>query len=568
METKNGDDFVLKKLQWMNYSANLLVPPITPGGGGLALLWNQHIELEVLLSCPNFIDTRIKAEGRSFFATFVYGEPDKSKRKIIWNQISDLGRARLEPWYLAGDFNDIINSTEKQGGPARPEGSFIDLRTFMSECDLFDLQHSGNFLSWRGQRHNHLVHCRLDRAMANSTWAEVYPSGRCEYLEYEGSDHRPLLTFFDLKKKRKKGIFRYDRRLRNNKAITQIIRDQWRKDVDEEIEVKLNRCRHAIITWTRKEQCNIKKKIDELRQKLESAMTSSSSTNILITSLNSELKAAYKEEEDFWRQRSRHLWLTLGDKNTGYFHAITKGRKAINKFSVLEDEAGTTYYEEEHILQVISDYYQKLFTNQEGDRLPIIHAAIKPVISDETNLRLIAIPSGEEIKKACFSIHGGKAPGPDGFSASFFQTNWETAGIQISLEIQDFFSSGCLPRNINKTHVRLIPKITSPKRMTDYRPIALCTVYYKIISKILTKRLQPILHTLVAENQSAFVPQRAIADNVLITHEVLHYLQHSKAKKNCYMAVKTDMSKAYDRIEWEFIKLVMERLGFHQTWVN
>jgi len=178
------------------------------------------------------------------------------------------------------------------------------------------------------------------------------------------------------------------------------------------------------------------------------------------------------------------------------------------------------------------------------------------------------LPNAKEIKAACFSIHADRAPGPDGFSASFFQTNWITVGNQIILEIQEFFSSGNLPRNINATHVRLIPKVSSPKSMKDYRPIALCSVYYKIIAKLLTKRLHPFLHFLISENQSAFVPQCAIADNVLITHEALHYLHNSKAKETCFMAVKTDMSKAYDRVEWDFIELVMERLGFHKIWIR
>lgn len=125
-----------------------------------------------------------------------------------------------------------------------------------------------------------------------------------------------------------------------------------------------------------------------------------------------------------------------------------------------------------------------------------------------------------------------------------------------------------MPRNLNETHIRLIPKIQGPKQVADYRPIALCNVYYKIISKLLTRRLQPLLSHLVSENQSAFIPGRAISDNVLITHEVLHFLKTSGAKKSISMAVKTDMSKAFDRVEWKFIEVVLHKLGFHATWIK
>ena len=76
------------------------------------------------------------------------------------------------------------------------------------------------------------------------------------------------------------------------------------------------------------------------------------------------------------------------------------------------------------------------------------------------------------------------------------------------------------------------------------------------------------MEKLISENQSAFVPGRAIGDNVLITHEVLHTLKTSKAEKRVAMAVKTDMSKAYDRLEWNFISSVLERLGFHHLWIG
>ena len=73
---------------------------------------------------------------------------------------------------------------------------------------------------------------------------------------------------------------------------------------------------------------------------------------------------------------------------------------------------------------------------------------------------------------------------------------------------------------------------------------------------------------MISENQYAFIPGRLISDNVLITHEVLHFLKSSGAVKHCSMAVKTDINKAYDRLEWDFIKLVILRFGFHPTFAD
>lgn len=173
-----------------------------------------------------------------------------------------------------------------------------------------------------------------------------------------------------------------------------------------------------------------------------------------------------------------------------------------------------------------------------------------------------------EIKEALFAIHADKALGVDGFSASFFQTNWSVVGPSIICEIQAFFSSWILPSSMNVTYVRLIPKMIGVKSVADYRPIVLCNVYFKIILKLLSLRLKSVLNSIISENQSVFISGRAIFDNILITHEVLHYLKTSQAKKRCSMAVKTDMSKAYDRVEWEFIGLVFKRLGFHETWTT
>ncbi|KAL1208232.1 putative mitochondrial protein [Cardamine amara subsp. amara] len=408
----------------------------------------------------------------------------------------------------------------------------------------------------------------MDRALSNSTWAELFPRGRCNYLQFEGSDHRPLVTYLDNVEKKKRGIFRYDRRLRYNLEVKQLITQTWNEEPSGKVEARIKRCRSAISIWSRDQFQNSQKNITSLKQRLEEELIKPEAEETSILEIKSRLNKAYKEEEEFWKQMSRQLWLTLGDKNTGYFHAITKGRKAINKFSVLENDEGIAFYEEEDIEKVITKYYKELFTSIPFNGEETVNKSIQPCISPELNIELTADPTPEEIKAATFSIHPDKAPGPDGFSASFFHSNWDTVGPTIIKEVQGFFTSGILARTINTTYVRLIPKITSPKVVSDYRPIALCNVYYKIIAKILTKRLQPVLNSIISENQSAFIPGRAISDNVLITHEVLHYLKNSKAEKHCSMAVKTDMSKAYDILEWDFIKRVLTRFGFQEKWIN
>ena len=114
----------------------------------------------------------------------------------------------------------------------------------------------------------------------------------------------------------------------------------------------------------------------------------------------------------------------------------------------------------------------------------------------------------------------------------------------------------------------LIPKTKSPERVTEYRPISLCNVLYKLISKVLANRLKKILPNIISESQSVFVLGRLITNNILIAFETLYHMHNKKTGKVGFMALKLDMSKAYDRVEWGFLKQVMVRMGFHDKWIS
>ena len=139
-----------------------------------------------------------------------------------------------------------------------------------------------------------------------------------------------------------------------------------------------------------------------------------------ISSITRLLEKAYLEEEEYWKQRSRIQWLQCGDRNSGYFHAITRGRKQVNKLSIMEDDQGLICDNEEGIVRIISSYFQSIFTSSGTDCIETVHEAISPCIPKETNDLLTTIPDREEVRRAVYAIQADKAPGLDGFSASFY----------------------------------------------------------------------------------------------------------------------------------------------------
>ena len=220
----------------------------------------------------------------------------------------------------------------------------------------------------------------------------------------------------------------------------------------------------------------------------------------------------------------------------------------------------------EDIAKVASDYFDNLFSARPCDQMDKCLDAVSCKVTPNMQNILSSEFNVEEIKTTLFQIGPTKALGPDGMNVLFYQKFWHIVGDSvIIITILDFLNSGYMVPKINQTNIVLIPKVKNPEKMTDFRPISLCNIIYKIISKILANRLKQVLSHIISPTQSAFVLGCLITNNVLVA--TLHAMHSRKKGKNGSLALKLDISKVYDRVEWPFLQGIMQRMGFSKRWI-
>ena len=217
---------------------------------------------------------------------------------------------------------------------------------------------------------------------------------------------------------------------------------------------------------------------------------------------------------------------------------------------------------------LVNHYFHNMFTSSNPMGIDQVVNVVDRIVTADMNRWLMREFDASEVRQALFQMHPTKAPGPDGMSAIFFQTYWHIVGNDFTSAIIDFLNSSNMLSAVNFTHIVMIPKTKSPESMAQFRPISLCNVIYKTISKVLANRLKVILPSIISESQSAFVSGRLISDNILVAFESLHYLKNKRKGKTAHMAAKLDMSKAYDRVEWGYLEALMLRLGLNGAWVR
>lgn len=548
----------------------LIVQDARGQSGGIWILWKASVwtVLEVRSSFQ-VVHMRVRWKRDRWWAlSAVYGSPQPMLRRELWRDLKDMGREFSSAWAILGDFNSILYDHEKVGGSAR--SSWRDSARFnevINEVGLIDAGFQGPPFTWlKGSLME-----RLDQMLINSEWRLRFQLAVVHHLPPLKSDHRPLLVKFQREPQpnRFRRPFRFNAGWLSHEDFPSFLAKNW--DQGEDWSGKMQHLQESLRKWNVEVFGNIFKKKKELLRRLRGIDRSlSRGPNKYLAELYQELWVQYEEilfrEEVLWFQKSRCKWLEFGDKNTRYFHGTTVVRRRKSTIDSLQDAEGRWISEPKALGNMVTDYYKQLFTDS-GSFEPFCISGCFPRLDDDWKNEISRPVTDEEIRSTIGFMGNFKAPGSDGLQAIFYKSQWSIVGPAVCSLIKAIFQEPSKVSELNETLITLVPKVEPVTSIKEMRPISLCNVTYKAVTKILSQRLRVMLDKLISPVQCSFVPNRQSRDNIIITQEVIHSM---KAKKGAvgWMAIKLDLEKAYDRLKWEFVRETLIDAGFPQSFVQ
>lgn len=546
--------------------------PGTGRAGGLLAAWQPALlDVTLLLANESLLHLLVTNDSRqSWLLTLVYASTSEFLRNDLWLHLSSLDLGDV-PWQIIGDFNCILGPSDKIGGR-----SFVDstsVRAFHSmifQQGFYDLGFQGPGHTWCNNRVlNNRICSRLDRSFGNSAFMALFPNCSIQHLVRTGSDHNPLyfkangFTHSGSRRFRFEHFWLQSPDLGNliDKAM-EVPSSHPAASPPDILSSKLLVLQSILTSWNYSSFGCIETRISEVVQQIaELEKSSSQGLSIPVTQLRSLYNlhlALLRQQSLKWSSKAGLMWMSLGDTNSKFFYRAATVRRRRNFIACLKTGSGLSLSCTQDIAAEFASIYQSLWDSPSSMSgiLPTL-----PAISNLASLDLLNIPSQAEVLKALHSLPDGKAPGPDGYHADFFRVSWNRLGPLTVKAIQHFFMHNYLPPSWGDTFICFIPKITAPSEPKDYRPISLCNSVYRLLAKLLVRRMAPLMHSIIDPAQSAFLKGRSSTDNIILIREVLHTM-HAHRRFKRHILIKLDIEKAFDSVSRSAIIAIMESMGF------
>ncbi|KAF7827149.1 reverse transcriptase [Senna tora] len=542
--------------------------------GGIWLLWNPRaISVEIISFSFQEIHCLVKVNHTCFLLTCLYASPRNSIRSLLWDSLTNLAQHLNTHWLLMGDFNDIARNTEKFGGRPPSRRRLNSFNRFLNSCHLVDLGFTGPLFTWtNNHRDGTIIRSRIDRAHANRSWLNHFPDSKVTHLPRTHSDHCPILLSTDRILCQGLKPFRLEPFWVTHPSFPNTVNLTWQKDIP--LCYNLKNLASVLSEWNKihfKNFSEEKKTLYKRLRGIQNTLSYNPSPQLLL--LESAIQQKYnlllRHEEELWHAKSRINWLTLGDRNTSYFHAIATHRRRKNKIHCLENQEGILTWDNAEIIAILRTHFIQVYNSPDQSPSINIRSVIPtiPQINPSNHSLLLRLPLEAEIKDTVFSLHPLKAPRRDGFHALFYQKSWNIVKDNLIKDIHNIFNSEFIPQDWSSTFITLIPKLENASKPHHFLPICLCSTQYKILTKLIANRIKPLLPDLISPTQGTFAKGKHTSDLFITAHEVLHSMNKSTVKEG-WVVIKLDLHKAFDSISWNFISSMLLALNFPPKIIN
>ncbi|GJW63827.1 hypothetical protein Tco_0115711 [Tanacetum coccineum] len=459
------------------------------------------------------------------------------------------------PWCLLRDFNDSLFVGDTSTGSLAMDISMREFKECVEEIEVTDVQCIRVQFTWNQKpKGRDGVLKKLDRILANLEFYDGFMGAHAIFKPYRISDHSPSVLNIPTNVKVKSKPFKFYNVLCFNDRFNGVVKEGWATRVSGFYMFQVVQKLKALKKPLQKllyDKGNLHTNVSRLRADLDRVQSALDSDLFSESLLEEEANTvvvfndAFIIEEKFLKQKAKIEWLKEGDSNSAHFHKAVKSRASRSRIHVVTDANGVVFQNKKVTDAFISHY--EVFLRQPGITNDVdTNNLFQTRLTVDDALNMVWVISDQEVKEVIFSMGNDKSPGPDGYTAAFFKEAWDTVGSDVTYAVREFFVNGHLLKEINHTIIALILKVKAPACFNDYRPISYCNVIFKYIRKIIANRIKESLKTLISPNQSAFILGRSIADNILLTQEIMHNYHLDRGVARC--AFKVDIQKAYDTV--------------------
>ena len=486
---------------------------------------------------------------------------------------------------IPGDFNTYLDpKLDKKGGTTERQSNYLKaVNAFCEQLSLIYIWRLRNPEQSKFTRRNctraGLVQSRLDYFFISTQIGNQI--SKCAIKPGFKSDHSLLQISFDLLHTQMRGgsYWKFNNSLLDDNTYIAMIKDEIKticqtthmEDKNTLWEFVKCQIRTATISYTKAVSRRNREKERRLEKKLEilenSLAENGPNAEYRIAKIEWEQLQAKKSESAIFRSKAK--WVESGEKNTKFFFNLEKQNYNARYIKKLITHTGTGVTKPEDILEEEKHFYKSLYTTNitsedsssefsSSKNIPKLNSLDQQICDSPIKL--------DEIAEAIKTLKNDKSPGNDGFTTNFYKFFWPDIKLLLYDSFKYSFETKMLSDNQRRGILNLIPKPNKDLRyLKNWRPISILNTDYKILTKILSSRLQSVLPLLISNDQVGYIKDRNITENVRIIEDIMSY---TAIKKIPGLILLVDFEKAFDSVEWPFLFKTLKNFNFGKNFIQ